>query len=147
MISNQRLVAEFQGFIDRWKFDICLALTFRQETKLAEAIKRFKFFFKHLNTKEEQFFSKFIRCWVFYGTAGEHGVHIHALIQGIAPHLANRLEEKCSQFFGNTVVEPYDYNFSKARSMSRYLSRKYLSTRLQDFDYYKINSRLRGIPL
>ena len=141
MVGRTKLVSEFGRFLrDIGPWDLFITITFRNSMKISVAKKSFKQFFKHLNSYEQTFFEKFLICFiVFEKEDNRNGVHIHALIRGVKPLHAELLEKKCRKVFGHTAVLPY--NSEKAARF--YLSRKYISPDLIDFDFLRINSRLR----
>jgi hypothetical protein len=139
---NQKLVKAVRDLLERSHWDLWVTITFRKERFVKSAERAFKSFLKKLNKPGEYYFDKFIKCWVFYelDVAGDR-VHIHSLISGIDKSLSSELEEKCCEHFGNSEVEPYDYNHEG--SAMHYLARKIGSYRLVHYDFYKINSKLR----
>ena len=131
---------ELHYFLSVQKWDLFATITFRQQCPSLSAIKAFKRFFKYLNTRDRRFFDKYIECWIFLERHDlRAGVHIHALIRGINPTLAEELEKKCRRIFGQSRILPYD----PMRQAVVYLAGKYKSQRLEDFTFFKINSRLR----
>ena len=141
-MDKRQITAEQQwvDFIDRERWDLFLTITFRHSKTSFVAKRLFKRFFKHLNTVPNEFFSKYIHCWVFFEKdVYRKGVHIHSLIRGICPSKAALLESKCKSSFGQAKVEPYD----SLKGAKYYLAKKYCNNRLDDYDYYKINSAKR----
>jgi hypothetical protein len=136
--SNVELQSAFKVFLEDFPGDMWMTITFRRALSEATAKKRLKYFFKHLNTPQEIFFDKFVRLWAFYeNNIGNDGVHIHALIGGIKPELANALQDKCHIVFGESKV------VGKHQGVTSYLGRKYNTSSLNNFDLLHINSKLR----
>ena len=139
-MKTKALIEGFNRLITRETPDLFVTVTFAKQTSSLLAKKKFKWFFKYLNTKDKRFFQKTIKTWILLEKEGfRRGVHIHAFIRGIDPKLAEALERKCDRFFGKSRVVPYD----PEKNASYYLSRKYSSNALEDYDYCKINSRIR----
>ena len=122
-------------------YDIFFHASFRTSTWQNTAVKRFKYFFKHLNTKEFKFFEKYIKAFLLIeNNPSCDGVHMHAFINGISAEYADLLQEKSDAFFGKSKVEPYD----SEKNGTHYLGWKYLTDyKIADYDLYKINARLR----
>lgn len=140
-MNNNEIVNGWVEFIDQRNWDIFLTITFRRITRSPLALKSFKWFFKHLNTTTEEYFRKFIYTLIFFENNPERsGVHIHAFIEGISPSTIKLLEKKCTDFFGLTDVKVYD----PIKGGKFYLSKKIIDRNLDDYNYYKINSRLRN---
>lgn len=140
MTNNDKLVEQWVVFLGKQDWDLFVTITFRESRAGIIAKKLFKWFFKHLNTFANKFFQKYIRCWVFFEQdVDRKGVHIHTLIKGIHPSMADLLEDRCKKFFGISKVEPYD----SKKGAKHYLGKKYNGYKLDDFDYYKINSAKR----
>lgn len=142
--SEEEWLTSVQNELDSLCCDIYFSTTSRVKMLQVSAEKRFKYFFKHLNSSEEIFFKKFVLCWTFFDKADSRGsVHIHSLIKGIDPSLAVLLQKKCKSFFGQSDIRPYDHSLPKHRSASHYLAEKVVRDELDHYDFYKINSKLR----
>ena len=138
MISRTNLRTNFEKFLRRFDFDMFITITFKEPTSEMKAKRMLKRFFKYLNTADEKFYHNFIYLWVFFEQNKKcDGTHIHALINGIRLSKSQSLEQRCFDYFGQskvTAVHP---------GVLPYISRKYTSPNLVDYDYLKINSRLR----
>ncbi|MBF0620045.1 MAG: hypothetical protein HQL19_07750 [Candidatus Omnitrophica bacterium] len=142
MPSERELVKGYQELLDSFQWDVFVTITFRKRATTAWAIHAVKCFLKHLNSREVQFFKKFVRCFVFSEKYGQReGIHLHLLIQGIDPSMAGALERKCLNIFGESAVKPYDHSLPRLASF--YLAEKCISPLLDHWDFFKINSRLR----
>ena len=139
----RRLIKAEIELLGRIHWDLWVTITFRTEMSVDSAKKSVKSFFKYLNKPGEHYFDKFIRCWIFYelDAAGDR-IHVHMLINGIDSSLASELEEKCCEHFGDSKIEPYNYNYPDGSGI-HYLARKIGSPRLVNREYFKINSKLR----
>lgn len=127
-----------EAHLRSFKWDLFLTITFRKETSYITAVKKLKYFFKRLNTKETFFFNRYVCTYVFFEeNPGRRGVHIHCLLRGINPSSAYLLERKCLEFFGNSQVRPYDEEDNAAK----YLAKKYGSKYLRGFDLIKISAK------
>lgn len=144
-MNTLALQRAFKAFLDEkikdWHEGIWLTLTFRKYQSLEGAVKRFKCFFKNLNTTYQSYFDNYIYAFIFYERQNfRRGIHIHAIINRINPNdslLMNMLERECLMSFGEVMIKPIHENVTK------YVSEKYSSEKLEHFDYYKINSKLR----
>lgn len=117
-------------------------VSFRKITSYEIAKKRFKWFFKYLNTEEEEYFKGYITCYVFYERQNTFrgGVHIHALVDRIPPEASDIIQMKARKYFGQmSVVMPYD----SSRGASYYLARKIDTDKLVEYEFYVINSKIR----
>jgi len=143
MISNESKILEFEEFIKaKGPWDLWATITFRQKTQLLGARSLFKYFLKHLNSPDDIFFDKFVFCFVFFERDNRGGVHIHALIRGIHPLYAFKLEGKCREHLGDTKIKPYNPSLKKNATL--YLACKYVTQSLEDFDFMKVNSKFRN---
>lgn len=137
-MNKKRLKESFKEFLQIKDWTIWMTITFRTPKNALEAEKRFKHFFKYINTPNQQFFSNFIYAIVFYEKENlRNGVHIHALADRIKSDYSALLEKNCRKTFGESIVKPFHLG------VSNYLCEKYTSSTLDHFDFYKINSRLR----
>lgn len=143
--SEQEWLTSVQDELDSLCCDIYFSTTSRVKMLQMSAEQRFKYFFKcYINQPGNIFFEKFILCWAFFDKADKRGsVHIHSLIKGIDPSLADSLQKKCKDFFGQSKIRPYDHSLPKHRSASHYLAEKVVREELDHYDFYKINSKLR----
>lgn len=138
MINNKQLRTDFDKFMRRFPYEIWMTVTFRKSVSVSTAKKQFKHFLKTLNSKNTIFYHKYIRLWIFYEqNKVRDGMHIHALIDGIDTSKCQLLEQKCCIRFGESKVT------AGHKNVIPYVSQKYNSPSLLDFDYYKINARLR----
>lgn len=141
MINDNQLVTAFGELVEAQRWDIFLTATFRRSIWSIEARRTFRHFFKHLNTESMIFYEKFILALtVFEKNVDRSGVHIHSFIQGINPSYATPLEKRCRAFFGDSKALPYD----PTKGAKFYVGRKYASSQLDDFDFLRVNSKLRG---
>ncbi|MFC1514475.1 hypothetical protein ACFL5X_01065 [Candidatus Omnitrophota bacterium] len=141
MISLYEKRTALGEFIREPKWDLNGIITPRFPTPTERLGKPFKYFFKHLNRPTYVFYDKFILCWVFFERFGNRkGVHIHTLIKGISPIHAPTLQKKCNGFFGNAIISPYDPN----KKGAFYGIKHYGTEELDDFTFWKINSKWRG---
>ncbi|MFC1510152.1 hypothetical protein ACFL49_00640 [Candidatus Omnitrophota bacterium] len=131
---------EMNALITRERWDLFITITFSRSVSSFNAKKRFKYFFKHVNTEDKMFFTKYVKTWVFFEKDGyRNGVHIHSLLSGISENEAVLLEIRCKEVFGQCKVLAYRPN----ERASYYLACKYPLGVLADYDFLKINSRLR----
>ncbi len=119
-------------------------VSFRKAASYEWAKKRFKWFLKYLNTKERSFYANFVRCLVFYErhdtTSGS--IHIHALIDRISPWDATAVNTRARKYFGEwSDVRAYD----SARKGVEYFARKIGSSKLVEYEFYVINSKVRTV--
>lgn len=130
----------FEEFLDRYPYDLWLTVTFGRAVGVDVARKRMKYFLKHLNKPRQVFYEKFIRLWVFFekGLDSDNDVHIHSVISGIDSSKAALLEKECHKTFGKSMVT------TGHGGVNPYLAEKYNSPALVDFDFWHINSALRG---
>lgn len=142
-MADYKTVAEYKKFIEsKAKWDIWLTSTFRQPRSAESAFKTFKYFFKKLNNSERQFFSKYILCFVVLEPHEDKTrYHVHALISGISPLLADELQAVCRDFFGHRDVVQ-EYKPSLPRVASNYLAKK--CARGEEWKIIRINSKWRG---
>jgi len=139
MLNRKKLVNALKEFLEKDKWDTWLTVTFRTPVTSSLAKKKFKYFFKTLNKPDEEFFKKYILSCVFVErNKVKKGFHIHALVKGVAPSLCSRLEEKCREYFGESRVMPVH------EGVIPYLCDKYDTSSLEDWRFFKINSRLRA---
>lgn len=140
MLDKHKVVEEWSEWLSKEEWDLFVTITFRQSKAVFIALKLFKRFFKYLNNITKGFFSKYIKCWVYFEKDEDRkGVHIHSLVKGIHPSMAVALEQECNKFFGQSKVVPYDAE----KGARYYLANKHRGPRLEHFDYYKINSAKR----
>ncbi len=140
MISEHQQIEDFRKFLNKWQWDLFVTITFAKPKCVRTARTMFKYFFKHLNKGEDRFYEKFIFSFVLYEQENvRDGVHIHSFIRGISPLLATELNRKCKFFSPQSCVFPYN---SKQRGKF-YLANKYVSPKMVDYDFFKINSRVR----
>jgi len=129
---------QFENFLNEFNCDVWMTVTFRRPVTVKTAKKMFKYFLQHINKPDDIYYEKYIYLWAFFEndyTRG--GVHVHAIIDRIDTTKTERLQERCSEFFGESKV------MTAHQNVVPYLSRKYNTSSLIDFDYMKINSRLR----
>lgn len=99
----------------------------------------FNYFFKHLNSPNGVFYHDRIRCFFLFERLPHP--HIHAFIKGIDPQLAEALEHKCRQFFGDSKVVPYD----SSKGARFYLGGKCVGREDVYWDVpYTVNSKYRS---
>jgi len=124
-------------------FDLYATMTFPKVTEKTEAMDAYKHFFKYLNRDYKKFYERYIHCLVVYErNTSRKGVHIHSFIRGIQADLCDMVLRECKNYFGPQCdVQPYALRRWKK---IKYIARKYVSPDLEDFDFYKINSRYRG---
>ena len=140
MFEKKKLEIALKEFLERGNHDIWVTLTFRNTVTPSLAKKKFKYFFKTLNKPGEAFFKKYILSWVFVEkNKVKDGVHIHALVKGIAPALCRKLERKCKEFFGESRIKPMH------EGVIPYLCEKYNTSSLEDWGFVKINSKRRKV--
>ena len=144
------------NWIEQYKPDLWVTVTFAEydTSGLAKnkfpvknteelVLKRFKQFLKHLNNKKFAFYGKFILCFlIIEKNPGRDGVHIHAVIKGIKPELASKLEQRCHDAFGESRVVAFD--FSKPYTAIDYIVDKFVFLRCDNLSFYRINSRYRS---
>jgi len=141
------LVDGWVEFLNRENWDLFTTITFKKSTPCFSryggsfnAIKRYKYFFKHLNTYPNEFFSKFVSTFtVFERNPSRDGVHVHSLIRGIDGSRAESLQDKLTNTLGLSRVEPYD----PSRNGKYYLCNKIIGNTLEHHEPYKINSAVR----
>lgn len=139
-MQTNELTKAMNSLITREKWDLFITVTFFRQTSSLSAKKRFKHFIKYLNTKQRRYYDKFVKTWLFFEKDRyREGVHIHAFLSGIDSAHANYLETECNRVFGVSKILPYMPN----QNASFYLARKYPLGVLEDFDFCKINSRIR----
>jgi hypothetical protein len=145
------------NWIEQYKPDLWITVTFagqntsglaKKEFALENAeelaLRRFKQFLKHLNQKRFVFYEKFLLCFlVIEKNPSGDGVHIHALIKGIKPELASRLEQRFHYVFGISKVVAFDYSI-KPYSAIDYITDKYVFYQCDNLMFYRINSKYRG---
>jgi hypothetical protein len=142
--ANADLVVKgYQSLFDLHLWDIWFSTTVSREVGTEDFLRSFKYFFNHINSRDFVFYKGFICGYVFSEfNKFRNGVHLHALIKGIDPEMANPVEEFCWDYFGESKVVPYD-NYRPDRA-SGYLARKCVSQELDHFDFFKVNSSFRG---
>src|SRR5438477_2094597 len=97
---------EIEKFIKEFPADIWLTVTFRKTVNTGVAIRRFKYFLKHLNKPDQQFYKKYINVLVVCEkNRYRQGVHIHALVKGMDISLAPALESACNERFGESKAK------------------------------------------
>lgn len=133
----------WSDWIGKFKPDLYVTITFTEEIAMELALKRFKQFFAYLNNRRFVFFEKLITCWViFEKNDTRKGYHIHALIKGIDPTLAPRLEHLCHHAFGLSKVEGFDYSIQPYSAVN-YIVDKHIYKYCGSLMYYEINSKYR----
>ena len=141
--KRQAIIEAYQKYFTQgYEWKLFFNVSFWRETSYEAARKKFKRFFKYLNTNEIMYFNNFIRCWVFYEeqNTSRGGVHIHALIDRINPDYVNAIQEKAMRFFGKELkVEVYD----SSRGAAYYLAKKIDSPKLVQYEFYIVNSKVR----
>ena len=121
----------------KFPYEIWLTVTFENPRSTSYAKKRFKHYLKHLNDGMV-FYQKYIHLWIFFEkNKVKSGIHIHALIHGIDIAKAPLLEQDCNVCFGESKV------IVGHKNVIPYVADKYNRPSLDDFDYWKINSRKR----
>ena len=142
-MDNRAKVKAFEELIiQNGPWSLWATITFRRPVDSSEAIKRFKTFMRNLNTRDEILIHNFAWCFVLLDRgSGREGVHIHALIRGIHPLNAMKLEKKCEKHFGISKVVPYVPSIQPNATL--YLAQKYALSTLADFSFMKIDSRIR----
>ncbi len=143
MISRYGRIKGFIELIEKLgPFDLYTTMTFPKVTKKTEAMDAYKHFFKYLNRDYKKFYERYVRCLViFENNISRKGVHIHSFVRGISPDLCEMVLRECKISFGRQCdVQPYA---QKRWKNDRYIARKYVSPDLEDFDFLKINSRVR----
>lgn len=145
-MNDYKIKISWKEFMERLKADLYITITFRRFTSKETARMRLKQFLKFLNKPNQVFFSKFILCWVFFeGNTESGGCHMHALLKGINPAMAEALGKECGRAFGLSKVVPYDHS-RKNYPASEYLADKYVFYNYEDLEFFRINSRLRHKP-
>jgi len=141
--KEQELLEEYVRQLTQHELTLFVNISFRKFVHHEYAIKRFKRFFKYLNTDSEMLFSNYIRCWVFFEKhkTDRGGIHIHALVDRINPKHASIIQAKARRLFGEwSVVEPYD----SSRGAAYYLAKKIIVDKTLEYEFYVINSKVRG---
>jgi len=137
------MIEEYQKYIrESCQFTLFFNASFRKPVTYEQAKKRFKLFFKYLNGNEQIYFKNYIHCWVFYEkqNTSRRGVHIHALIDRIPPKYAKAIQKEARRHFGEmSEVTPYD----DTRGAVYYLARKIFNPKLEEYEFYVINSKVR----
>jgi len=155
--DKDRLRQAWIDWIEQLKPDLWVTVTFAgqdtcglakkkffRENAEELALRRFKQFLKHLNQKRFIFYDKFILCFVIIEkNPGSEGVHIHALIKGIKPELASRLEQRLHIVFGKSSVVAFNDSI-KPYSAIDYVVDKYVFFHCDNLMFYRINSKYRG---
>ena len=141
-MSLDRFTTEWSVFIGN-NWDIFASFIPKSPTSASLAKRSFKNFFKNLNNPRYgvKFYEKYIYSWVFIEkNSFRRGCHIHTLVRGIDPALAPQLQEVSRKYFSPwSQVVAYD----PAKGARHYLVKKILNRTLEDYDFYKINSRWR----
>lgn len=97
-----------------------------------------------MNQGRFEFYEKFLFCWVLVESNPKRkGVHIHALINGIVPELAGRLEARFKDAFGMSKVVPFDYSIQPYSAID-YIVDKYVFYHCHNLMLYRVNSKYRG---
>ncbi len=146
--KNIPIVDSWVGFIDKEYWDLFVTITFKTITPCFSkyegsfnAIEKFKYFFKHLNSYPNEFFSKFIFTFtVFERNSYRNGVHIHSFIRGISPSKAELLQSKLASSLGLSTVTTYN----TSGGAKYYLCKKMIGNTLEHYDKYTINSAVRA---
>lgn len=138
-MKRQDLEKAFITMLSDRDWDLWATITSRKPTGEVDAKRRLKHFLKCLNAPNRKFYDKYIHLWAFFEkNPARDGVHIHALIKGIDRSKCHALEDRCRDFWGLSTVAPMH------KDVLPYLARKYAhGNRLEDFDFMKINSKVR----
>ena len=141
--NKKRIEEEYGKYLSEFaEWTLFFNVSFQRTSSYGWAKKRFKWFFKYLNTENEIFFSNYVRCWVFYErhNTSRGSVHIHALIDRVRPEQAEVIQKKARSYFGEwSKVEPYD----PTRGAAYYVAKKINNPKLLEYEFYVINSKLR----
>ena len=116
-------------------------ITWRNDT--ASVRKELQCFFSNLNCYST-FFTKYILLLALFERQHKGArIHVHALIQGISPKFCYALRSLACDFFGESKIEPYD----PAKNARGYFGKKFVNPDSCDFDFMRINSRVRKPPV
>ncbi len=139
---KERLRIALIDWIEKSSPDLWVTITFAKEaTNYDLTLKRLKQFLSRLNTARFEFYPKYIWLWAIFEKT-VNGYHIHALIKGIDPSSADRLQKRCNNTFGKSEVKPFDYS-KKHYSAIDYIVNKYVYRGCDNLEPYKVNSRYR----
>ena len=162
-LRRKRIVRKsFADFVDTRDWDIYFTTTLRAPVKTitivqngrsrdviawrndtASVRKELQCFFANLN-RYSTFFTKYILLLAIFERQHKGArIHVHALIEGIPPKFCYALRSLACDFFGESKIEPYD----PKRRARYYFGDKFTNPDLCDFDFMKINSRVRRRPV
>jgi hypothetical protein len=143
-MNSASIVSGYQDYLDKTPWDVYLTVTFRGAgVDSAEALRRFRKFMKRLNSSKDEFFKKFARGFAVTERQGrEESVHIHCLLNGIPAEKVPLLGRRCTDVFGMSKAEVYDYGLP--RTASHYIAEKCAKGTAEDWTFLHINSIRRG---
>ena len=119
--------------VDRYKWTHFLTITNRYIINVDQFIKKYKYFFKHL---DKSYYSKYTMHFVVCEPFIKNHYHIHSLITNLVN--TKTLNILCNNTFGMSLIQEYD----ETRNAKYYLANKCNNDKVE-WDFYKINSKHR----